>query len=51
MISDLTIEEIELAREEIRKKLNEAITSDTKTIFVNNEVINLAKIYILLKEL
>lgn len=47
MISDLTIEELDFARAEIRAKLNEVITEDTKTVFINDEVISLAKTYII----
>lgn len=46
MISDLIIDEIDLAREEIRNKLNETTKKNTKTVLFNNEVIDLAKSYI-----
>ena len=46
MLSDLTIEELELARKEIRNKMLDTITNKTITVNIDDEVINLAKTYI-----
>jgi hypothetical protein len=46
MLSDLTIQELEFAREEVRNKVNELTTENKISIGVNNEVIKLAEAYI-----
>lgn len=47
MLSDLTIQELEFARDEIRNKLNELPKEKVITLGVNDETITLAKTYII----
>ncbi|MBX2934518.1 MAG: hypothetical protein KF825_09745 [Ferruginibacter sp.] len=44
MLSDLTIQELEFAREEVRNKINELAIENKISIGVNDEVINLQKL-------
>lgn len=46
MLSDLTIQELEFAREEVRNKINELAIENKISIGVNDEVIKLAENYI-----
>lgn len=46
MLSDLTIQELEFAREEVRNKINELAIENKISIGVNDEVIKLAEAYI-----
>lgn len=46
MLSDLTLQELEFARQEIRDKIKEIPNEHRVPIFVNNEVILLAETYI-----
>jgi hypothetical protein len=46
MLSDLTIQELEFAREEVRNKVNELKTENKISIGVNDEAIKLAETYI-----
>ncbi len=46
MLSDLTLQEIELARQEIRDKVKEIPNEHRVAIFINDEAIRLAETYI-----
>ena len=46
MLSDLTLQELELAREEVRKKVKEIPKANQRTIGVTDEAIDLAETYI-----
>ncbi len=46
MLSDLTLQELELARQEIRDKINEIPVSNIVPVGINDEVIKLAETYI-----
>jgi hypothetical protein len=47
MLSDLTIQELEFAREEVKYKINELPQSAIVSVGVNDEVIKLAETYII----
>ena len=47
MLSDLTIEELELAREEVRNKIKEVSDTHQKTVGITDEAIKLAETYII----
>jgi hypothetical protein len=46
MLSDLTLQELELAKFKVREKVKEIPQNQISNIFVSNEVINLAEKYI-----
>ncbi len=47
MLSDLTLQELELARQEVREKINEISDDYRITIGITDEAINLAESYII----
>ena len=46
MLSDLTLQELELAREEVRNKINEVPVAHRVNVLINDEAIKLAETYI-----
>ena len=47
MLSDLTLQELELARDEVRNKVKEVPSENIVPIGINDEVIQLAETYII----